>query len=287
VSTTVAALLGGGGAALAWAATSIATAHASRVASPVTVLAWVMLVGLVVNVPLAAARGGVSSTPAEAWVALGIAGAANVLGLAIAYRAYRAGPVGLVAPILATEGALAAMIAVVFGEKLALAAFPVLGMIVFGVVVVTAASPAPTGETALIGPRKVVALATIAALLFGVGLYAAGVAARDVPGIWVALAPRAIGATFLAIPLLMLGKARPPRAIAPYVVAAGLMEIVGFLSYSAGSRHSVAIAAVTAAQFATLTVIFGSLFFRERLGRVQLVGIGVVIVGVTALAAVA
>ena len=46
-----------------------------------------------------------------------ISGAANVVGLLFAYSAFRRGQVAVVAPILSTEGAMAAVIAVVFGEQ--------------------------------------------------------------------------------------------------------------------------------------------------------------------------
>ena len=45
-----------------------------------------------------------------------LAGGANVAGLALVYAALRIGKVGIVSPLASTEGAIAALLAVVAGE---------------------------------------------------------------------------------------------------------------------------------------------------------------------------
>ena len=61
--------------------------------------------------------------------------------------------------------------------------------------------------------------------------------------------------------------------------------MLGFYSYTWGARHGIAVAAVLSSQFAVLTVIGAYLLFRERVSRVQLLGVFTVIVGVAALSA--
>ena len=112
------AVLGGLGAAFAWAATTICAARAARLIGGPSVLAWVMLTGLVVTLPWAALQGrpDVDTTAATS---LFIGGVGNCAGLLLVYAGLRAGKVGVVAPITSTEGAIAAVIAVVAGEQLA------------------------------------------------------------------------------------------------------------------------------------------------------------------------
>src|SRR4029079_14242182 len=106
----VIAILGGLGAALCWGAGTLCAAKASRVIGAPSVLAWVMLIGFVITVPLAA----VSGIPKElhgaevAWIL--VAGASNVGGLLLAYEAMRRGKVSIVAPISSTGAAIAALI---------------------------------------------------------------------------------------------------------------------------------------------------------------------------------
>ena len=59
--------------------------------------------------------------------------------------------------------------------------------------------------------------------------------------------------------------------------------MLGFFSYNVGAGHSIAITAVLGSQFSTLGVIGSYVLFKERLGRIQLVGVCTVIVAVSLL----
>ena len=89
----------------------------------------------------------------------------------------------------------------------------------------------------------------------------------------------------VAVPLLLLGKLRFSREAAPYVLAAGIAEIIGLASYTVGARHGIAISAVLGSQFAALAAIAAFFLFRERLARLQLVGVTAIVVGVSVLTA--
>jgi drug/metabolite transporter (DMT)-like permease len=99
------------------------------------------------------------------------------------------------------------------------------------------------------------------------------------------LAARLIGALALALPLAVRGRLRLTRPAVGLVIASGICEVVGFYSYTLGSRHGLAIAAVLSSQFAVLALIGSYVLFKERLHRIQLAGVGCVIVGVALLSA--
>ena len=61
--------------------------------------------------------------------------------------------------------------------------------------------------------------------------------------------------------------------------------MAGFFSYTLGSRHGLAIAAVLSSQFAVVALAASYVLFGERLSRVQLAGVACVLVGVAALSA--
>ena len=215
-----------------------------------TVVAWVMVVGLVAGLVPA-----ILATPAQppepsAIVLLVLAGLCNVTGLVFVYRGLRVGPVGIVAPITSTEGAIAALIAVLFGEALGLPAAVTLAMIAIGVVIAaipaggpdTGEKPAVAGPLAIGDPVAVPALddahvrpqrprlaavyGVAAASLFGVGLFSAATAVGlGVPIIWVAMSARLVGLFGVALPLLARRRLRLTPAAAPLVVTAGLAEI--------------------------------------------------------------
>jgi drug/metabolite transporter (DMT)-like permease len=68
-------------------------------------------------------------------------------------------------------------------------------------------------------------------------------------------------------------------------VVSGLCEVAGFASYTIGARHGIAISAVLASQFAAFAAVGAFLLFRERLTRLQILGIAAIAVGVAVLSA--
>ncbi len=278
------AILGGLGAAAAWAVSVLCSSRSSRLIEPMAVVAWVMLVGLLVAAPLAAVTGVPARLHGSALVWLILSGAGNVGGLIINYYALRIGQVSLVAPIVSTEGAVAAVIAVIAGQSLAVSVAGALLVIVVGVAIASVPAPGAAVADAERHPR-VVLLAVISTLSFGTSLYATGRAGAVLPASWVVLSARLIGAVALALPLALAGRLRLTRRAAPFVVASGLAEVAGFYSYTWGSRHGLAIAAVLASQFAVLALAASYVLFSERLSRLQLAGVACVLVGVAALSA--
>ena len=276
------AVLGGLGAAVCWAGALIFATRATRLIGPWSVLAWVMLVGFLVTAPPAAIDGLPEGLGASELGWLALAGAGNVGGLLLEYVALRAGMVSIVAPVVSTEGAIAAVLAVIAGEAVGGVTGALLGVIVLGVVL---ASSGPVGRGPG-DPRRTAAIAGAAALSFGVGLYATARVSEALPLIWALIPARLVGVVAVAVPLAAMGRLRLTRAALPFVVASGLCEVLGFASYAAGSRHGIAVSAVLASQFAALAVLFAYLFFRERLTRLQLAGVAVIAVGVAVLSAV-
>jgi drug/metabolite transporter (DMT)-like permease len=281
----VIAILGGLGAAAAWATSTLCSSRSSRMLDPMSVVAWVMVTGLVICVPLAAASGVPSGLGGHAGAWLALSGAGNVGGLLVAYRALRIGKVSLIAPLVSTEGAVAAVIALLAGEHLRVAVAGGLGLAVVGVCL--AAAPSQREEHRAQGSHpEAVALAIVAALCFGVSLYATARASASLPASWVVLSARAIGVLALALPLAGARRLRLTRPALPLVLGSGISEVVGFFSYTAGARHGVAVAAVLASQFAAIAALVAFLLFGERLGRVQLAGVATVLVAVSLLSGV-
>ena len=278
------AILGGLGAAVGWALSTLCSSRSSRQIDPTSVVAWVMLVGLVIAAPLAALDGVPSGLDSSAGAWLAASGAGNVGGLVLAYRALRVGQVALVAPVVSAEGAVAALIAVAAGEALAGTSAAALALIAAGIAM--AAAPSTPRLAPARGRRwEAVPLALAAAVAFGASLYATARAGSQLPAAWVVLSARLIGAAFVAVPLALFGRLRLSRQALPLVIASGICEVVAFYSYIAGARHGIAVAAVLASQFAALAAVAAYVVFHERLGRVQLVGVATVVLGVAVLSA--
>ena len=276
------AVLGGLGAATAWMLTTLCARRSTRLVGPYAGVAWVMLVGIVIMTPLALATGRPEALDAAsgAWAAAGGLGA--VCGLVAVYAGLRVGQIGIVAPIAATEGAIAALIAIAFGEEVGLAAGLLLALIVAGVVLASAA-PGHDGER---GAAAGAWWGGAAAVCFGVSLYSIGRVGDELGAVWTLFGVRLVALLVLVLPLVVLRRMPLVRAAVPFVAIAGVLELVGGVSFIWGAGDSVAVAAVVASQYAAMLVAIGYLALGERLGRWQAVGVAVVLVGVALLAAV-
>ena len=280
------AILGGLGAALSWAIATLASSRSSRMIGPMSVLGWVMAVGLVVAIaPALLARPVTLGVPEVA--GLIVVGLSHNLGLLLAYKALSIGRVSIVAPITATEGALAAMISVALGEPLALPTAVLLGVIAVGVVL--AAAERSADRPAAIDPahtRRAALYALAAALTFSVGLVLAGrLGAAGMPPAWVMLASRILGVTLIVLPLVLTQRFRLTRRAVPLVLLAGVLEVFGGGIYVVAASEGVAVAAVLSSQFAAIAAVGAFLLFRERLQRTQVTGVALIAVSITMLAA--
>ncbi len=308
------AILAGLGAAALWAAATLCSSRSSRMLGSRVVLAWIMIVGVAVGLPIAVVSPPPATVAPSTFALLLLAGSCYVVGLQLTYAALRVGKVSIVAPIVATEGAVAALASVALGDPIGVVAAAMLVAIAVGVVLssIERARPevaagdfdlladaiddplpaqglAPVDRPAAEPPvdaRRTATLSVGAALLFGVAIVAAGRSALLVPVSWVALSARLIGVVGVVIPLLIQGRLRLSRAALPLVVIAGAGEVLGSMLSAWGSRESIAITAVMGSQFAAIAAVAAFILFGERLARIQLVGVVLIVAGVTVLAGV-
>jgi drug/metabolite transporter (DMT)-like permease len=295
----VIAILGGIAAALSWGTATVSSSRASRVVGATSTLAGVMLVGLAVSLPIALASGLPSYLDAEHVGWLAVAGVGNVLGLLLEYRGLRLGKVGVVAALASTEGALTAVIAIVLGEPVSVATAFTLAVIAIGVALASigpdeviaatasaSASARPAHEAHEGRARAAAAYGIGAALTFAVSLYATARLGEVVSVPWVLASVRGVGVLGVAVPAAVVGRLRFRRSVMPNIALSGVLELAGFAAFTFGSRHSIAVTAVLASQFAALAAVGAFVLFRERLARVQLVGVATILVGVGVLAGV-
>jgi drug/metabolite transporter (DMT)-like permease len=302
------AILGGLGAAALWAAATLCSSRSSRMLGSRVVLAWIMIVGVAVGLPIAVASPAPATVAPSTIALLLLAGSCYVIGLQLTYAALRVGKVSIVAPIVSTEGAVAALVSVALGDPIGSIAGVMLVVIAVGVGLsslerarpevaagdfnltadaLDGPGPAdPSTAESPVDPRRTVALSVVAALMFGVGLVASGRSALLVPVAWVALSARLIGIVGVVIPLLLQRRLRLSRAALPLVVIAGSGEVIGSMLSAWGSRESIAITAVMGSQFAALAAVAAFVLFGERLARIQLVGVVLIVAGITILAGV-
>ena len=267
--------------ALFFAAGTLASSRLVRMIGPLSAIAGMMMIGLVIITPMIFINGVPEKLNATNATWLIVGGLGNLCGLLLAYAAFRIGKVGVVAPILCTEGAIAATISGLAGESIAPIVIFLLLVIVGGVVLAAIApDPVPVENEQ---PLKAALIATTGAVIFGIGLFATGNISGELPLDWILLPARIVTLICIAIPLLVLRKFRMTRPAVPLILLAGLAEIFGYAAYTSGAAQSVAITAVLASLFAPISAVAAYLLFREQLGRQQVIAVVVIVTGVVTL----
>jgi drug/metabolite transporter (DMT)-like permease len=269
--------------AVIFAVGMIAAARASRSIGAVQVVAVSSSIGLVIVVPWCLISG-IPTLDGGQLALMVLAGIVNVLGFRCTYAALRFGKVGLVAPIVAAEGAVAAIISAFLGQSIApLVAF--LLVVITGGIVIAARSqdPAPFDHER---PLKAAGLATLGAISFGISLFAVGILSAQVSLPWVLLPGRVVGVFAIALPLLAMSRLSVPRSAWPILVLLACCDLAGIAAYSVGAQENLAVTAVISSQMAPIAAVMAFFLFRERMGRGQITGLVVIVIGMSVLGVV-
>jgi len=274
-------------ASLCWGTADFTAGLKARTVALPTVLLLAQGVGLLLSVPLVALSGRALPSTAVDLASLG-AGAAVIAGLACFYRALAAGTMSVVAPVAATGVAIPVLAGLLSGNHLA--AVQAIGMLV-AVLGVVLASRHPAGDASAAGRRAhrdSIGLAVIAAVAFGCYFLLAHIGTRG--GVaWLLLLANITGvAGVLAIALLTRSPlpARTPSGDLRVLALAGVVEFAATGLYGLANRHGeLSVVAVAGSLYPVATVLLARVVLRERLVRVQALGVSLALVGVALIAA--
>jgi drug/metabolite transporter (DMT)-like permease len=265
---------------LAYATSDLFSQRVTRAARALTQVAWVLISGALIVVPIALLVDGLPSGGAQ-WRAAGaaaLAGIAYFFAFLCLLRGLHGGDLGLISALNALQGAYAAAVFVLLGQRVTPALGLALAFCVFGAALASFEGGAKTA--------KGVPWALASGLLFACVMVSYSYA-HDISWLSQAAISRSVS-MLIAVPAALLtggfALAKEQRAAA---VGAGALELCGLSCYTiALARGPLTVAAVTTTQFGTFAVILGVAFLRERPRRHQWLGIGCTLVGVSLLAVV-
>ncbi len=268
-----------------------------------TAMCWAMGVGLVVLVPAALLLYGPPSGSAE-WRAAAFAAAGGLCeaaALACLLRGLVTGNLSIVTPLASLAGGLVAVIAVVGGEPLTTPAVIGLPLAVAGGLLASvekapakevfrleaAAIDVSAGEDPPAEPvprRRGTAgagWALLSSALFAVVILLLD-EATALPSVAIAAYGR-VGTMVVLVPVaLLFAGLRLPRVFVRRTILAGLADSAGFILFAAAiTIGPLAVASVVISQGGTLAVLLGYLALRERLSRLQYVGVACTCVACT------
>jgi len=275
-------------ASASWALANVVVQRAGRSVGAVPALFWALLAGVALSAAGSAVldpqRGAFGRADAG-WLA--VAGVSGLTAYACLFYAFQHGRLTLAVPIMSSWAVLSAALSIaLFHERLTPGQLSGAGLVIAGAVVV--ARQAQRGEA---GPAQIghgwLPASVGTAVGFGVLMPAIRLLAPVLGSIGTIGAVYA-AALILALPVILALRIRlpfPPRRAWSWILLSGLLETLGSVCITIGSRRApLAIVSPLASLASAFTVAFAWAVLRDRPPRSVLIGAALVSAGVVVLA---
>jgi drug/metabolite transporter (DMT)-like permease len=265
---------------LTWGVADFMGGLAARRAGPVQVLSVSYPAGAIVLTLLAIfIIPGELSTEVVVYGAA--AGAIGAVAIGLLYLALARGPMGIVSPVTAVmSGAVPVIAGLIRGESLT--GLAMLGIVLAACAVVLVSRE--TGEQARIAPSTI-GLAIASGLAIGLYLTTIGLAPVN-SGVWAATTGRWVSTLVLLIVLVTTARPFVRRGF-PWmlVIVSGVLDATANGVFQlASQRGLLAIVAVLGSLYPVATVILAWVIIKERLNRVQIIGVVLALIAASSLA---
>jgi drug/metabolite transporter (DMT)-like permease len=290
-------------AAMGWGTSAIAATNAARRSGTYTAVLSSQAAGVAVLIILAVFfRSSLAAMGVTTAIGLVGAGLLGLLGYLTFYRALEYGAaVGLVSAISATYGGITTLLAVIIlGEHIGGTGAAGIVLAVTGIAMASASSPATAQQPPIAvtepvvgvapGPSRTrslsragIPLALASALTYGVSGLLLGDYSARAGALGAALTAHGASVTVLLLALPFLGRTKAWRANTSgviWAVGAGLTDLVALLAFARGGQiGQVAVTAAVSSVYPVIPLLAGLIMFGERLGRRQLAGATLIIIG--------
>lgn len=266
-------------AAAAWGGGDFSGGLATKGASVFRVVAVAHACGLLAILAMARFTGE-PLPPASAMFWGAFAGFVGAFGIVALYRALAIGRMGVVAPVAAVvTGVLPVLVGI---QSEGLPNTTQLGGFVLALVSIWLLAGPNTNANS----RSGLGLAALAGIAFGLFLIAGKHAGHD--GVfWPLVAARSVSTALMLVFVGILPRdPRPLRPVLWLVVLSGLLDSAGNALFIAATRYGrLDVAAVLSSLYPASTVILARILLKERVGRLQAMGIGLALTAVALISA--
>ncbi|WP_160105526.1 DMT family transporter [Pseudomonas izuensis] len=221
------------------------------------------------------------AVPLETWL-IGVAAAVLTVSGALALsKAFALGKASIVAPLVTSYGVVTTLLSWAGGEQISPLQWLCIALCVIGVVLSSIHSDPKVPHTTQASSS--IAYALLAAVFYGASFWLQGRFVLPILGpvtmLWLAYL---VGLIVLVVIVLRIddGLKIPPLKNCLTLTGASLMNLGGFSSFAWGAvAGSVSVVTVISTLSGGIAAILGYVFFKERLGRVQVLGVVLVLVG--------
>lgn len=221
------------------------------------------------------------AAPLDVWL-IGVAAAVLTVSGALALsKAFALGKASIVAPLVTSYGVVTTLLSWAGGEQISLLQLLCIALCVIGVVLSSMHSDPKVPHSTQASSS--IAYALLAAVFYGTSFWLQGRFVLPVLGpvtmLWLAYL---VGLIVLVGIVLRIddGLKLPPLKNCLTLTGASLMNLGGFSSFAWGAvAGSVSVVTVISTLSGGIAAILGYVFFKERLGKVQVSGVVLVLVG--------
>lgn len=221
------------------------------------------------------------SAPTKVWVLGVIAAILTVAGALALSKAFALGKAAIVAPLVTSYGVFTTALAWVSGDIIILTQFVGISVCVIGVLL---ASTHDNNDGPVKRQNQVsIVYGLLAALFYGASFWVQGKYTLPLLGpitmLWLGYAVGLLILFFLVLKVDS-GLKLPNAKSFVTLTGASLFNLGGFSAFSFGAiSGSVSVVTVISTLSGGIAAMLGYLFFKERLGAIQVVGISLVLVG--------
>ena len=219
------------------------------------------------------------------WLIGTVAAVLTVSGALALSKAFALGKASIVAPLVTSYGVVTTLLSWAGGEQISLIQLLCIALCVIGVILSSIHSDSKIPHTTQASSS--IAYALLAAVFYGTSFWLQGHFVLPVLGpvtmLWLAYL---IGLIVLVVIVLRIedGLKIPPLKNCMTLTGASLMNLGGFSSFAWGAvAGSVSVVTVISTLSGGIAAILGYVFFKERLTKMQVLGVVLVLVGAFAL----
>ena len=221
------------------------------------------------------------SASLDVWL-IGMGAAVLTVSGALALsKAFALGKASIVAPLVTSYGVVTTLLSWAAGEQISLIQLFCIALCVLGVILSSIHSNSKIPHTTQAGSS--IAYALLAAVFYGTSFWLQGHYVLPVLGpvtmLWLAYL---IGLMVLIVIVLRIedGLKIPPLKNCMTLTGASLMNLGGFSSFAWGAvAGSVSVVTVISTLSGGIAAILGYVFFKERLAKIQILGVVLVLLG--------
>ncbi|MBD9610693.1 DMT family transporter [Pseudomonas sp. PDM02] len=215
------------------------------------------------------------------WLIGIVAAVLTVSGALALSKAFALGKASIVAPLVTSYGVVTTLLSWAGGEQISLIQLLCIALCVIGVILSSIHSDSKIPHTTQASSS--IAYALLAAVFYGTSFWLQGHFVLPVLGpvtmLWLAYL---VGLIVLVVIVLRIkdGLKIPPLKNCMTLTGASLMNLGGFSSFAWGAvAGSVSVVTVISTLSGGIAAILGYVFFKERLAKLQVLGVVLVLVG--------